>query len=257
MSACPKKATSGVVSLIAVVSSVLMVPEWNVRAQSPAAQTQKPRWNVSANGRVRFAKAYVVDQRLSALRREPNLRSTVLQRLRVARAVYVLQSRIADQTRFYRVAVTRRTRGWIHESAIAVPGRLGQDQRVLELITIADDPIDRLTLCKLFIDRFKYSTLVPRALLLMGEEADRAATSLIGRASRRLARGSGRLQGRMRDLYLSDSGLDRYSKLNVFFAFDETSRMYEYDGWAYREILRRYPRSEEAEKAWTAVGGRR
>jgi hypothetical protein len=159
--------------------------------------------------------------------------------------------------RFYRVAVTRRTRGWIHESAIAIPGRSGDDQRVIDLIPLGDDPIERLTLCKLFVDRFKMSPLVPKALLLMAKEADRAASSLLGRSRRRLSNVSD-LNLRARDLYLTDSGLDRYSKLSVRFDFDEANHKYEYDGRAYLEIIRLYPKSKEAELArvWLERKGR-
>ena len=53
----------------------------------------------------------------------------------------------------------------------------------------------------------------------------------------------------LRDYYLNDSGLDRYSKLYVTFDLKGSTSEYSYDGKAYREILKRYPDSEEARVA--------
>ena len=225
-----------------------------VFAQTPSRATTSPNSWVAPEGRPRFVKAFVVDERLSALRREAALKSEVRQRLRLGRQLYILETRGArnDEPGFFRVAVTRRTRGWIHQSAVGIPGRKGEDERVIALIAGARDGVDRIALCKLFIERFPSSRLTPRALLMMGEEADRAAPSLGGRAHRRLEGTSGeRLKSR--DLYLNDPGLDRYSRLKISFDFDEASGRYAYDGRAFREILKRYPLSSEASQARTRL----
>ena len=47
----------------------------------------------------------------------------------------------------------------------------------------------------------------------------------------------------LRDYYLNDAVLDRYSKLRVSFYFDEAVGQYVYDGWAYRVIIKRFPAS--------------
>jgi hypothetical protein len=113
-----------------------------------------------------------------------------------------------------------------------------------------NDPFDRIALCRLFLDHFKRSPLAARALLLMAEEADRAAVSLSRRAA---ARAEGvdlsKLKVPLRDLYLSDPGLDRYSRLRVKFDFDEAKGRYVYDGQAYFELMRRFPNSPEAARA--------
>jgi hypothetical protein len=49
--------------------------------------------------------------------------------------------------------------------------------------------------------------------------------------------------------YLNDPGLDRYSRLGINFRFDASQSGYAYDGRAYRDLLRRFPRSTEAEAA--------
>lgn len=198
--------------------------------------------------RLTFSKAFVVDDRLSTLRREPGLQSEVIHRLRLGRPVYVIGSaKPKAEPRFCRVAVTRRTRGWVLESALAMQGKTGEDQRIVKLIEGAKDGLDRVSLCRLLIERFGQSQLVPRALLLMGEEADRAAQMLTQRARKRLADASDEnWNASSRDYFLNDVGLDRYSKLHIVFDFNESTSEYVYDGRAYGDIVRRFPNHEEA-----------
>jgi hypothetical protein len=42
------------------------------------------------------------------------------------------------------------------------------------------------------------------------------------------------------------SGLDRYNRVGVRFLFDVESKKFRYEGAAFRELVRRYPRSVEA-----------
>lgn len=196
-------------------------------------------------------RAYVIDDRLAVLRQEPEIQGQVLRRLRIGRPVQIVETRrqTAKQPGFYRVAVTRRTRGWIHEAAIAIPGRAGEDKRVLERLAAMDDHFDRVTLCHLFIEKFANSPLIPQALLLFGEEMDRAAQTLSHNANRRLKNLQEEQSDRRRDYYLSDTGLDRYSKLGVRFQYAEKSGEYIYDGQVYHDLVKRFPRSEQAEAA--------
>ena len=219
-------------------------------AQAPPGANSSPASWATPDGRVRYIRAFVIDERLSALRREPALKSEVRQRLRMGRPLYILETRSArnDEPVFFRVAVTRRTRGWIHQLAVGIPGRRGEDERVMTLLAGTRDGVDRIALCKLFIERFPVSALKSRALLMMGEEADLAAASLGGRARRRLEGAAGE-HLKKRDLYLNDPGLDRYSRLKINFDFDEATGRYSYDGRAFREILKRYPLSSEAGQA--------
>src|SRR5882724_5068628 len=196
-----------------------------------------------------YLKAFVIDDRLSALRREPGLQSVVIRRLRLGHAVFIvgISRPKAGQPRFCRVAVTRRTRGWIHESALAVQGRTGEDQRIMKLIE-GSDGVDKIALCRILSQRFSQSQLVPRTMLQLGEEAERIAATLSQRTRRRLAEVPG-ADAKLRDYYLSDAGLDRYSKLGVVFDFNEATGEFVYDGKAYREVLRRFPDGEEASLA--------
>ena len=86
---------------------------------------------------------------------------------------------------FYRVAVTRRTRGWIQREALIAPRQRGEDERLLRLIKTSSD-FDRLARARIFLDAFPHSALRPAVLLLFGDEAARAARKLSHDAARRL-----------------------------------------------------------------------
>lgn len=198
----------------------------------------------------KYLKAFVIDDRLSVLRRESRLESEVLHRLRLGRQVFIVGTSTPrlEQPRFYRVAVTRRTRGWIHASALGVPGRPGDDQRILYLIEHNTEGFERIVLCRILAQQFARSRLIPRAMFLFGKEADRLAQTLSQRAQRRLASVS-TIGTKLRDYYLSDVGLDRFTKLGVIFNYDESRGEFVYDGKVYRELIRRFPHSEEAKLA--------
>ena len=106
----------------------LLIALFLIYASTAQAQSNTP---ASANRLNRFIKAFVVDDRLSALRRDADMQSEVIQRLRLGRQVFIIATKAGrhGNPTFYRVAVTRRTRGWIHQSALAVPGRRGEDER--------------------------------------------------------------------------------------------------------------------------------
>jgi hypothetical protein len=230
----------------------------NAGSANQASKPSTVQQPVTEN-RPRFIKAFVVDDRLSALRRDAHLKSPVLRRLRLGRAVYVIEGRSAkaQQPGFYRVAETRRTRGWIHQAAVAIPGRPGADLQVIALIEerrsekqTATEIFERLLLCKLFMEKFGSPGLTPKAMLWFGEDAERAA-ALLNRGAQRYSK---RLDDRgagvsPRDLFLSDASLDRYSRLGVHFDYLEKSAEYLYDGHMHRLLLQRYPKSEAAAEA--------
>ncbi len=207
---------------------------------------------LAQQSRPRFTKAFVVDDRLSALRHNADVKSPVIHRLRIGRPVFIFASKTdgSNPAGFYRVAVSRRTRGWIHAAALAVVGRAGEDDRFMKLIQNTGDGIDRIMLCRLFLEHFNRSALAPRALLAIGEEADQAAAALTRYARKRLKELDEKNgNASLRDYYLNDPGLDRYSKLQVAFDFKDSTAEYSYDGKSYREIIRRFPDSKEAQIA--------
>ncbi len=196
------------------------------------------------------SRGVVVDERLAALRDEPSLSARLLQRMSRGRMVAILSMKRADDgVVFYRVAVTRRTRGWLQSEALILPGRAGEDERLLRLIRASED-FDRIARARIFLDMFQRSPLRPAVLTLYGEAAEEAAVKLSREAGRRLEEREMAANGAPRFSYFMNySGLDRYRKQDIVFTFDAGAKQYRYDGAAWLEIVRRYPQSAEAEQA--------
>jgi hypothetical protein len=55
--------------------------------------------------------------------------------------------------------------------------------------------------------------------------------------------------------FLNYNGIDRYRRQGVVFTFDSAAKQFHYDGAAWREIVRRYPQSPEAEQARARLNG--
>jgi hypothetical protein len=194
--------------------------------------------------------AVVVDERLAVLRDGPELSARLLQRMSRGRVVLILGTkRSSDGLTFYRVAVTRRTGGWLQSEALVSPGRSGDDERLLKLIRGSDD-FDRVVRARIFLDLFPKSPARPQVLLIYAEAAEAAATRLSRDAARRLNEREMVAGGApLFSYFLSYNGLDRYRRQGIAFTFNRASKQFHYDGESWREILRRYPRSPEAEEA--------
>ena len=210
----------------------------------------KPGTSSSTQRKIRFVRAYVIDDRLSTLRREPTLKSELIQRMHLGRVVYVIgEKTLPGEPQFCRVAASRRTRGWVHRAALAVPGRPGEDDRIWNLIETGEN-IDRIALCRLLAMQFPRSPHAARALLLIGDEAERVARTVTRRAKRRLAQLDDQAQALpLRDYYLNDPALDRYNRLGVKFDFDNSHRELVYDQQAYYQVIHRFPATKEAERS--------
>ena len=194
--------------------------------------------------------AIVVDERLSALRDAPELSANLLQRLGRGRTVAVTGERGSREgVRFYRVAVTSRTSGWVQTDAFVRPSRAGEDERLLRLIRGSEE-FDRIARARIFLDAFPRSAQRPAVLLLFGDAAEEAAGRLTRESQRRLdAREMEAGGAPAASYFLNYSGLDRYNRSGVKFVFDPAKRQLHYDGSAWREILRRHPQSREAAEA--------
>ena len=200
---------------------------------------------VPPGGRV----AVVVDERLSALRAMPDLRARLIERLSRGRLVSIRGDRVVDGLRFYRVAVTRRTFGWLQSEAVVVPWRAGDDRRLVTLIENSDE-FDRIVRARTFLDAFPHSPLSPRVLALYAGEADEVAAKLSRDAQRRFAKAELPANGAPEySYYLNYNGLDRYNRAGITFIFDRMSKTFSYDGRAWHEILQRYPNSPQAAEA--------
>jgi hypothetical protein len=195
-------------------------------------------------------RAVVVDERLAALRESPELSARLLQRMSRGRKLSITGSRrVGEDITFYRVMLTRRTGGWVQSEAIITPARKDDDERLLRLIRGSED-FDRISRAYIFLELFPKSQLRPTVLLLYAEAAEEAASRLSRDASRRLNVNEMKAGGAPDYSYfLNYTGLDRYNRQGISFVFDRSKRQFHYDGAAWREILRRYPSSAEAEQA--------
>jgi hypothetical protein len=195
-------------------------------------------------------RAIVIDDRLAALRTLPDLKAPLEQRLSRGRAVGVLGGVVVGNgARFTRIAVSRNRQGWILAEAIARPNNIVDARRVFDAIEDAPDDFTRAKLARLCADEFRATRFAPRALLLLGDTAQRAAEKLTRDARRKVNDAGGENAGKKRAFLLSFSGLDRYNRIGVTFDYDQSTDGLVYDGGAYRELLRRSPRSPEAKEA--------
>jgi len=196
--------------------------------------------------------AVVVDERLAALRATPQLSGKLVRRLSRGRLVAIRSFKTgADGIAFVLVNVTRRTHGWIQRESLASPSRSGDDRRLLTLIQRSNG-FDRIARARIFLDHFPRSPLRPEVLLLLGDTAE----SLAGKLSLDAAR---RLKADLSDApefsyYLNYTGLDRYNRQRVIFVFDKSTKRFHYDGTAWRELIRRYPKTSQATEAKKRLG---
>lgn len=194
--------------------------------------------------------AIVIDERLAALRDEPSLSAHLVQRLSRGRTVSLMNAkRSPEGVTFYRVAVTRRTRGWLQREAVVSPAHKGDDQRLLNLIRVSKD-FDRIARASIFIGTFPRSALRPAVLLILGTTAEEAAMKLSNEAAKRLDEAEMNAnRASTFSYFMNFNGLDRYRRQGIDFVLDNTKKQFHYDGASWREIVRRYPRSAEAAEA--------
>jgi len=191
--------------------------------------------------------AVVVEERLAALRATPQLNGRLVRRLGRGRMVAIRSAKTsAAGITFFLVNVTSRTHGWIQREAVASPTRAGDDQRLLRLIEHSQG-FDRISRGRLFLDHFTRSPLRPEVLLLLGDTAEQLAVQLSADAARRLKDDPG--EALEFSYYLNYTGLDRYNRQRVIFLFDKQTKRFHYDGAAWRELIRVYPRSSAASEA--------
>jgi hypothetical protein len=213
------------------------------------AQAQSRR-NVFVPGR----RAVVFDERLSVLRAQPDVKAPLEQRLRRGRRVGVLGAATnKDGAKFLRVAVSRNTRGWVLADAVIRPGVAADAEKLMSLIEETRDEFTKARLARLCADEFRSTKFAPKALLILGETAESVADRLTRDAKRRVGDDEPDASPRpgltKRDFMLNYAGLDRYNRISVTFDYDAASDRIVYDGAAYRELARRYPKSLEAKDA--------
>lgn len=206
-----------------------------VHTSAPAQQRKAP-----AGGRI----AVVVDERLAALRKTPELSGKLVRRLGRGRLVAIRSVKTnRDGIVFFFVNVTSRTRGWIQRESVVSPSRSGDDARLFRFIQQSHD-FDRLARARIFIDHFRRSPLRPAVLLLLGDTAEELAAKLTNQARRKL--NTDLTEAPEFTYFLNYSGLDRYNRQGVRFTFNPTTKRLHYDGAAYRLLLRDHPKSRES-----------
>lgn len=197
-----------------------------------------------------WSRAVIVDERLAALRQAPAFDAPLVRRLTRGRRVMVTGTRRSPEgIEFCRVAVTRRTRGWLQRESLIFPNKMREDERLLRLINESEG-FDRVARSRLFLQYYPQSKLRSAALAASAEAAEQAAFELTRAARRRFAKE--KLSGHgapAYTYYLNFSGLDRYNRQGINFVFNEQSSRFYYNGAHWREILRRYPGSAEARRA--------
>jgi len=191
--------------------------------------------------------AVVVEERLAALRATPQLNGRLVRRLGRGRLVAVRATKTSpDGITFFLVNVSSRTHGWIQREAVVSPNRAGDDRRLIRLIEHSQG-FDRISRARIFLDHFTRSHLRPDVLLLLGDAAEDVAAQLSNDAARRLKEDPG--EAPEFSYYLNYTGLDRYNRRRVNFTFDYSTKRYHYDGSAWRELIRLYPRSSASSEA--------
>ena len=225
---------------ITCLASILIVLTFST--QSGANTKQK----VPPGGQL----AIVVDERLSALRAKPDLTARLIRRLGRGHLLAVKGIKTSPAgILFLLVNASRRTQGWIQREAVVVPSRRGEDTRLLLLIKVSAD-FDRIVRARILLDYFPKSSLRPEVLLILGDTAEQLSTKLSQEAERRTRDRSSAPES---SFFLNYAALDRYNRQDIGFIFDERSRRLHYDGAAWREIVRRYPRSSQAQLARTRL----
>lgn len=204
--------------------------------------------------------AVVFDERWSALRAQPKVKAPLKQRVRLGRRVGLLGAiKSKDGASYLRVAISRNQQGWMLADAVLRPGNAPDGERLLKLLAETRDDFSKARLAKLCADELRIPNIAPHCLLVLGETTERAAERLTRDAQRRVGDEEPRAGLNKRAYFLNYVGLDRYNRLGVTFDFDEAGEKIVYDGAAYRELLRRYPRSAEAKMAqarWDKLAGK-
>lgn len=191
----------------------------------------------------------VVDERLAVLRAAPSLFADSIQRMRAGHVVSISSTKEADGVTFYRVAAAPNKFGWVQSDAVFGKYRRGDDERLARLVQ-ASDGFDRVERAGIFLQMFDSSPLRPAILLLLGDLMEDAALKMSNDATRKLDRSEMAASGApLHSFYLNYVSLDRYRKVGAVFVFNPNVKLFHYDGAAWREIVRKFPKSSEAVEA--------
>ncbi|MGH9915156.1 MAG: hypothetical protein ACRD63_07695, partial [Pyrinomonadaceae bacterium] len=151
--------------LLPAFTLLIFIP---LKVLSQATTTERPG----------LRRAVVIDERLSVLRMAPSLTARLMHRISRGRKIYIIEGNrpvTVDGVTFVRVALTRRTRGWIEARSFASPGRTGDDERLWQLIN-ASEEFDQIARTRILLDFFPRSARRPEGLFLLGKQAESVAS---------------------------------------------------------------------------------
>ncbi len=150
---------------------------------------------------------------------------------------------------FYRVVVPPKNYGWVQADAVVSKNRRGDDEKLVRLIQ-ATDGFDQIERAAVFLENFPNSELRPAILLLLGDLAEEATLKLSKDANRQLDRREMAANGApLNSFYLNYVSLDRYRKLGINYWFNSATKAFHYNGTTWREIVAKFPKSNEAAEA--------
>ncbi|HMS42927.1 MAG TPA: SH3 domain-containing protein [Pyrinomonadaceae bacterium] len=193
--------------------------------------------------------AIVVDERLAVLREQPSLFAQPVQRMRIGKIIQILGVKEADGIMFYRVNAPPNNSGWVQADAIISKTKRGDDERMAKLVQ-AFDGFEQIECGMLFLETFPTSPLRPPILLLLGDLVEEIAIKLSNDATRRLDKRAMAASGApLHSFYLNFVSLDRYRKLGIGFYFNSSTKLFHYNGANWREIVTKFPKSNEAKEA--------
>jgi len=192
--------------------------------------------------------AIVVDESLAVLRDQPSLFAKPVQRMRLGKSVQIISAKQADGITFYRVNAPPNS-GWIQAEAVVSKTKRGDDERMAKLVQ-AFDGYEQIECGMLFLETFPNSPLRPPILLLLGDLVEDIALKLSRDATRRLdVRAMVASGAPLHSFYLNFVSLDRYRKIGIGFFFNSKTKLFHYNGASWREIISKFPKSNEAVEA--------
>lgn len=233
------------------LSLLFLVALFVFHAEAQKRRTiQKSKTNIAQSVKPIANPAVVIDETLAVLRVRPSLFAESVQRMRRGRKVQITGEKEADGVTFYRInAEMPKVSGWVQSEAVFGKFRRGDDERLARLVQ-ASDGFDQLEIAVQFLEMYPDSLLRPAVLLLFGDLCEETAVELSKNATRRLDRREMAASGApLHSFYLNFVSLDRYRKLGIVFFFNSSTKNYHYNGASWEEVIKKYPRSNEAAEA--------
>jgi len=234
-------------SVLALLFVTAAVGSINAQTRKAAAPEKKP--STAARAPEIGQSAVVVDELLSNLRKEPSLFAESVHRMQRGRRVQILGVAAADGVKFFKVTAPPRNFGWVQAEAVFGKFRAGDEDRLVRLMH-ATDGFEQLEIAVQFFQIYPDSKLKPAVLLLFGDKIEEAAARLSRDATSRISRQEMVASAApMHSYFLNFNMLDRYRRLGIVFLFNPFTRLYHYNGASWKQIVEKYPGTNEAAEA--------